>query len=66
MVPICGGFAAGVWNIVLECIGLARAHETDTGKAVTAVLLPVIVCCGGIILIGVVAGVSLVTLFNHH
>src|ERR1051325_109762 len=51
MVPICGGLVACVWTVVLECIGLARAHETDTGKAVTAVLLPVIVCCGGIILI---------------
>src|ERR1043166_2108198 len=47
MIPICGGFIAGVWNIVLECIGLARAHEIDTGKAVLAVLLPIIVCCGG-------------------
>jgi hypothetical protein len=40
MIPFCGGLIAGVWNIVLECIGLARAHEIDTGKAVMAVLLP--------------------------
>ena len=49
MIPFCGGMIAGVWNIVLECIGLARAHEIDTGKAVLAVLLPLIVCCGGCI-----------------
>ena len=49
VIPFCGGFIVGIWKIVLYCIGLARAHETDTGRAVIAVLLPVIVCCGGII-----------------
>src|SRR5437660_1079143 len=47
MIPICGGFIAGVWALVCNCIGLARAHETDTGRAVLAVFLPLIVCCGG-------------------
>ena len=50
IVPICGGFVASVWAIVVECIGLARAHETDTGRAVLAVFLPLFVCCGGGIL----------------
>ena len=43
MIPFCGGMIASVLEYVLECIGLARAHEIDTGKAVVAVLLPVIV-----------------------
>src|SRR5262249_38603763 len=47
MIPVCGGLIAGVWALVLNCIGLARAHETETGRAVLAVLLPLIVCCGG-------------------
>jgi hypothetical protein len=47
MIPICGGFIAAIWTLVLDCIGLARAHEIDTGRAVMAVLLPLIVCCGG-------------------
>jgi hypothetical protein len=47
VVPLCGGVVAVVWDIVLRCIGLARAHDTDTGRAVLAVLLPVIVCCCG-------------------
>jgi hypothetical protein len=67
MIPFCGGFVAGVWNIVLECIGIARAHETDTGKAVMAVLLPVVVCCGGaflfVILIG---GFGALSQFSRH
>jgi len=66
MIPFCGGMIAGVWNIVLEIIGLARAHETDTGKAVLAVLLPIIVCCGGAILLGVLGGFSALTLFNRN
>ena len=47
VIPFCGGLIAFVWGIVLYCIGLARAHETETGRAVLAVLLPLIVCCGG-------------------
>jgi hypothetical protein len=46
IVPLCGGAVAAIWNLVLHCIGLARAHETDTGRAVLAVFLPMIACCG--------------------
>ncbi len=53
MIPICGGFIAGIWAIVVTCIGLARAHETETWRAVVAVFLPVIVCCGFIICAGI-------------
>src|SRR5262245_49817601 len=40
IIPICGGFVSLVWAIVCYCVGLARAHETDTGRAVLAVFLP--------------------------
>jgi hypothetical protein len=50
MIPVCGGLIAFVWWLVCNCIGLARAHDTDTGRAVLAVFLPLIVCCGGIML----------------
>jgi hypothetical protein len=66
MIPFCGGMIACVWNIVLECIGLARAHEIDTGKAVMAVLLPIIVCCGGLILLGILGGFSALSLLPKH
>ncbi len=66
MIPLCGGLISGVWNIVLEIIGVARAHEIDTGKAVLAVLLPIIVCCGGFILLGILGGFSALTLFQKH
>jgi hypothetical protein len=46
LIPICGGLISGLYTIVLNCIGLARAHQTDTWRAVVAVLLPAFVCCG--------------------
>ena len=46
MIPICGGFVALIYSIVLECIGLSRAHQTTTGKAIMAIFLPMIACCG--------------------
>ncbi|MEY2490656.1 MAG: hypothetical protein QOC70_2598 [Verrucomicrobiota bacterium] len=66
MIPFCGGMISGVWNIVLECIGLARAHEINTGKAVLAVLLPIIVCCGGAIILGILGGFGALSLFPKH
>ncbi|MEO7725479.1 MAG: YIP1 family protein [Chthoniobacterales bacterium] len=56
IVPFCGGAISGIWLLIVECIGLARAHETTTGRAVFAVLLPVIVCCGGGLLLAVMFG----------
>src|SRR5207245_10369484 len=56
MIPICGGLIAGVWALVCNCIGLARAHETDAGRAVLAVFAPLIVCCGGVLLIAFMLG----------
>lgn len=45
MIPVCGWLIALVYTLVLECIGLTRAHEITTGKALLAVLLPLFVCC---------------------
>jgi hypothetical protein len=56
MIPVCGGMIALVWALVCNCIGLARAHDTDTGRAVLAVFLPLIVCCGGVVLIAFMFG----------
>src|SRR5438552_12063187 len=56
MIPICGGVVAGVWALVCNCVGLARAHETDTGRAVLAVFLSLIVRSGGGLLIAFMFG----------
>jgi hypothetical protein len=66
MIPICGGLIAGIWALICNCIGLARAHETDTGRAVLAVFLPLIVCCGGVLLIVVMfGGLGAWTAYHH-
>ena len=65
IIPFCGGAIAGIWGLVVECIGLARTHETDMGRAVMAILLPVIVCCGGGFLVALMFGV-LGAMTGHH
>ena len=64
VIPFCGGLIVGIWKVILYCIGLARAHETDTGRVVIAVLLPLVVCCGAFLLLmfGVLGAMSAV----HH
>jgi hypothetical protein len=64
IVPLCGGVISFVWTIVCYCIGLARAHDTDTGRAVLAVFLPLIVCCGGLVIL-FMFGVGAWTGLNH-
>ena len=56
VIPFCGGLIVFIWKIVLYTIGLSRSHETDTGRALLAVLLPLIVCCGGAITLAVMFG----------
>jgi hypothetical protein len=50
-----------VWAIILYVFGLAIAHRTTQGKAVLAVLLPVVLCCAfaaALMFMGVLAGVA--------
>jgi hypothetical protein len=61
IIPICGGLVSLVWSIVLYVVGLAAAHRTTQGKAVLAVLLPVVLCCAfmvAMLFMGVLAGVA--------
>ena len=64
VIPVCGGLIAAVWGIVVNCIGLARAHETDTGRAVLAIFLPLVVCCGlAFVILFMVGGLAAL---GHH
>lgn len=56
LIPFCGGFVALVWSVIANSIGLARAHEIETGRAVLAILLPLILCCGFVVLCIFMAG----------
>ena len=42
-----------VWIRVLLVYGLARGHEISGGKATAAVLLPMFMCCGAFIAMGI-------------
>src|SRR5262249_61402647 len=66
IIPLCGGVISGVWALVCNCIGLARAHEPATGRAVLAVFLPLIVCCGGGLLIAFMFGAMGAWTASHH
>lgn len=61
IIPFCGSLISAVWAIVLYVIGLASAHRTTQGKAVLAVVLPLVLCCAfaaALLFMGVLAGVA--------
>jgi len=51
VVPIFGGLIAGFWVIVLNIIGLKVVHDTTYARSAITVFLPLIICCGLILLI---------------
>ena len=63
--PCCGGFIFLVWCLVAQCIGLAKAHEIDTGRAVLAVFLPFILCCGAMTVLFMMMLGGLTTALQH-
>lgn len=44
--PMCGSLLAAVWHIVLQVIGLSAVHKIGVGRALLALLLPLLICCG--------------------
>jgi hypothetical protein len=50
LVPVVGGMIISVLALVLNCIGLASAHQTSTGRALLALLLPLMLLVGVAIL----------------
>lgn len=46
IVPILGGLIAGFWVVVLNIIGLKVVHETTYARSAVTVFLPLIICCG--------------------
>ncbi len=47
LMPFCGPYVFWVWSLVLRIIANMHLHKTTAGKATAAVLLPVLVLCGG-------------------
>ena len=66
IVPAVGPLIAVVWWIILAVQGVERMHRTTSGRAVAAVLIPVVVCCGGLVLIALLVGAALFARFGHR
>jgi hypothetical protein len=65
IVPCCGWLIALVWGLIADCIGISRSHETDIGRAVMAVMLPLAICCGGALLCLVLIFGGIGVLMDH-
>src|SRR5262245_64364515 len=46
LVPLCGSVLAAIWHLVLQIIGLSAVHRIGVGRALLALLLPLLLCCG--------------------
>ncbi len=66
LVPMCGGIIGLIWALVLQVFGIAAAHDTSEGKAVVAVLLPIVVCCLCGVIASVLFGVGIASLASSH
>jgi Yip1 domain len=65
LIPVVGSMIIPVWALVLNSVGLARAHQTSTIKALFALLLPLIILVGVVLLIFVaVATIGLIGVFQ--
>ena len=58
VVPILGNFVGFFWMIAISVVGLREAHETTTGKAALAVVLPVFLLCTMLIIAFTIAALS--------
>lgn len=46
IIPVVGGIASLVWKVYISVIGLREAHGISNGRAIAALALPGILCCG--------------------
>ncbi|MGH9324600.1 MAG: YIP1 family protein [Vicinamibacteria bacterium] len=63
VVPIVGSFIFAIWSLVLDVIGFAQAHRTTQGRALVAVLIPVILCCACLTLGAILFGAMIAAFF---
>lgn len=45
-IPFVGGLVSAIWKLILVVMGIMAIHRTTQGKAIAAVLIPIVVCCG--------------------
>jgi len=49
LLPLCSLYVFPIWAIVLRIIANMHLHKTTAGKATAAVLLPMVLLCGGVL-----------------
>lgn len=42
LIPVLGGWISGIWQLVVQIIGLKKIHETTYAKVICAFLIPVL------------------------
>ncbi len=58
IVPVIGGMISFFWGLFLGVIGVTRLHRTSDGKALLAVILPIILCCACVMAMIMFGGVA--------
>lgn len=51
IIPLCGSFIQAIYSIIVAPIGLSKAHEIEMWRALLAIFLPILFCCGLILVI---------------
>lgn len=51
LVPACSFYVFPLWSLVLRIFALKAFHQTTGGKATAAVLIPIVVLCGGVFML---------------
>lgn len=54
-VPLCGGWIAGIWQLVVTVIGVMRVHRVGAGMALLCIFLLLLL----LVILGVVIGVAM-------
>ena len=65
VVPCAGGIVSSIWWVVSTIIGLSKVHRTEGWRAALAVLFPVFVCLG-IVIVLYIAIIAAVVSSLHH
>lgn len=56
LVPVLGWLGAIIWGPVMYVIALKEAHQSESWRVIIAVLLPMLVCCGLVLVLAMAVG----------
>ncbi len=59
VVPFVGVLIVLIGSVILLVIGFSEAHRTDQGKAIIAVLIPLVLCCVCVAVLAVLFGAAI-------